>query len=43
MLAAEWAVVSNGNTPTQTWQKNRYLRRFLKGWAKNLSAPAKHY
>jgi hypothetical protein len=38
MIAAEWATVSAGNSPIQTWQKKiRHIRRFLRGWAKNLS------
>ena len=38
MIAAEWAAVSRGDTPIERWQnKIRHLRRFLKGWAKNLS------
>jgi hypothetical protein len=42
MVAAEWAKVSKGNSPIQIWQnKIRHLRRFLKGWAKNLSGKYK--
>jgi hypothetical protein len=42
MVAAEWAAVSPGNTPIQTWQKKIiHLRRFLRGWAKNLSGKYK--
>src|SRR6266498_1813939 len=42
MVAAEWAAVSKGNTPIERWQKKiRHLRRFLKGWAKNLSGKYK--
>jgi hypothetical protein len=38
MIAAEWATVSAGNSPIQTWQKKiRHIRRFLRGWAKDLS------
>ena len=38
MLAAEWVAVSKGATPIAKWQnKIRHLRKFLKGWAKNLS------
>ena len=42
MVAAEWAAVSKGDTPIERWQnKIRHLRRFLKGWAKNLSGKYK--
>ena len=38
MIAAEWVSVSDGDTPIQRWQnKIWHVRRFLKGWAKNLS------
>jgi hypothetical protein len=38
MVTAEWAAGPVGKTPIQTWQnKIRHLRRFLRGWAKNLS------
>jgi exonuclease III len=38
MVAAEWAAISTGNNPIDRWQnKIRHLRRFLKGWAKNMS------
>lgn len=39
MIAAEWASVTSGHTPIELWQnKIRHLRRFLRGWAKNLSS-----
>jgi hypothetical protein len=42
MIAAEWAAGPIGKTPIQTWQnKIRHLRRFLRGWAKNLSGKYK--
>jgi hypothetical protein len=42
MVAAEWAAGPVGKTPIQTWQnKIRHLRRFLRGWAKNLSGKYK--
>src|SRR6266498_728808 len=42
MVAAEWAAVSKGDTPIERWQnKIRHLRRFLKGWAKNMSGKYK--
>jgi hypothetical protein len=42
MVAAEWAAGPVGTTPIQTWQnKIRHLRRFLRGWAKNLSGKYK--
>lgn len=38
MIAAEWAAISAGTSPIDTWQKKiKHLRRFLRGWAKNLS------
>ena len=38
LVAKQWAAVSNGDTPIVTWQnKIRHLRRFLRGWAKNIS------
>jgi hypothetical protein len=42
MVKREWAAVSAGKTPIVTWQnKIRHLRRFLRGWAKNLSGKYK--
>jgi hypothetical protein len=42
MIAAEWAAGPIGKTLIQTWQnKIRHLRRFLRGWAKNLSGKYK--
>jgi hypothetical protein len=42
LVAAEWAAVSPGNTPIQTCHKKiRHLRRFLRGWAINLSGKYK--
>jgi hypothetical protein len=42
LVAREWAAVSAGKTPIITWQnKIRHLRRFLRGWAKNLSGKYK--
>ena len=42
MVAAKLVVVSKGDTPIERWQnKIRHLRRFLKGWAKNLSGKYK--
>lgn len=42
MIIAEWNLISIGYTPIQRWQnKIRHLRRFLKGWAKNLSGKYK--
>jgi hypothetical protein len=42
MVKREWAAVSAGKTPIITWQnKIRHLRRFLRGWAKNLSGKYK--
>jgi hypothetical protein len=42
MVAAEWAAISKGNTPIDIWlNKVRHLRRFLRGWAKNLSSKYK--
>jgi hypothetical protein len=38
LIAVEWAAAPIGKTPIQTWQNRiRHLRRFLRGWAKNLS------
>jgi hypothetical protein len=41
MIANEWAVVSNGTSPIETWQKKRHLRSFLRGWAKILGGKYK--
>jgi hypothetical protein len=42
LVAAEWAAGPVGKFPIQTWQnKIRHLRRFLRGWAKNLSGKYK--
>jgi hypothetical protein len=42
MVAAEWAAVPRGSSPMDTWQRKiRHLRRFLRGWAKNLSGKYK--
>jgi hypothetical protein len=42
LVATEWAASHIGKTPMQTWQnKIRHLRRFLRGWAKNLSGKYK--
>jgi hypothetical protein len=42
MVAAEWAATYAGNNPMERWQnKIRHLRRFLKGWAKNMSGKYK--
>ena len=42
MVAAEWAAVPSGNSPIDTWQKKiRHLRRYFRGWAKNLSGKYK--
>ena len=37
MVRAEWMSVTEGATPIERWQsKIRHLRRFLRGWSKNL-------
>jgi hypothetical protein len=42
LIAAEWAAGPIGKSPIQTWQnKIRHLRRFLRGWARNLSGKYK--
>jgi hypothetical protein len=42
LIAHEWAAGPIGKTPIHTWQnKIRHLRRFLRGWAKNLSGKYK--
>ena len=42
IVAAEWDAVTKGLTPIERWQnKIRHLRRYLKGWAKNLSGKYK--
>ena len=42
MIAAEWATVVRGDTPIERWlNKIRYLRRYLKRWAKNQSGKYK--
>ena len=42
MVAAEWRSVCEGNTLMDKWlNKIRHLRRFLKGWAQNLSGKYK--
>jgi hypothetical protein len=38
MVEKEWNSVNTGRSPIERWQnKIRHLRRFLKGWAKNMS------
>jgi hypothetical protein len=38
MVKAEWEAVTYGDSPIDKWQKIiRHLRRFLRGWTKNLS------
>ena len=42
MVAREWLSTLGGNTPIERWQaKIQHLRRFLRGWAKNLSGEYK--
>jgi hypothetical protein len=42
LVAREWKAGPIGKTSIQTWQnKIRHLRRFLRGWAKNLSGKYK--
>jgi hypothetical protein len=42
MVATEWDAGPMGISPIDTWQQNiRYLRIFLRGWAKNLSGKYK--
>jgi hypothetical protein len=42
MVVAEWAAISTGNSPIEKWlNKMRHLRRFLRGWAKNISGKYK--
>jgi hypothetical protein len=42
IVASEWAAGPIGKTPIATWQnKIRHLRRFLRGWAKNISGKYK--
>jgi hypothetical protein len=41
-IAAEWTVVSTGDSPIETWQKkSKTLEMFLRGWAKSLSGKYK--
>jgi hypothetical protein len=43
MIVSEWAAILEGATPILTWQnKIRHLRRFIKGWAKNMSSTYKN-
>ena len=38
MVATQWVAVSPGPFPILTWQKRiRHMRRYLRGWAKNIS------
>jgi hypothetical protein len=38
MVAQEWASIHKGSNPMEVWQnKIRHLRKFLRGWARNLS------
>ena len=38
LISREWNSISMGESPMERWQnKIRHLRRFLRGWAKNLS------
>lgn len=38
MVAAEWAAIPVGRSPTETWQNRiRHLRRFFEGLGKKLS------
>ena len=42
MIEKEWKSVTTGNNPMDRWlNKLRHIRRFLKGWAKNLSGKYK--
>jgi exonuclease III len=42
IIKREWALASGGDSPIDRWQnKIRHLRRFLKGWAKNMSGKYK--
>jgi hypothetical protein len=39
LVKNEWLSVPNGGNPVENWQnKVRHLRRFLRGWAKNMSS-----
>ena len=42
MIKKEWMSVTAGNNPMDIWlNKLRHIRRYLKGWAKNLSGKYK--
>jgi exonuclease III len=42
MIVREWQSVTTGSAPMDRWlNKLRHIRRFLKGWAKNLSGQYK--
>ena len=42
MIEKEWKSVVTGNSPMDRWlNKLRHVRRFLKGWEKNLSGKYK--
>ena len=42
MVKKEWLSISNGKSSMERWQnKIRHLRRYLRGWAKNLSSEYK--
>jgi hypothetical protein len=42
MIEKEWKSLLTGNSPMDRWlNKLRHIRRFLRGWAKNLSG--KHH
>ena len=41
-MKAQWEAPTRGGSPIEIWQnKIRYLRRYLKGWAKNMSGKYK--
>jgi hypothetical protein len=42
MVTNEWRSVTNGPTPIESWKKKiRHLRKFLRGWARNVSGEYK--
>jgi hypothetical protein len=42
LICREWNSISSGHSPIDTWQRKiRHLRRFLRGWAKNISGKYK--
>jgi hypothetical protein len=42
LVATEWAAGPIGKMPIETWQnKIRHLRKFLRGWEKNISGKYK--